>query len=359
MINTSKIIFWRLMRYYREKSVANLPAFVQLRNKFYRELWQKAASEISAKFEVFDQELFRISIDGCATFVQESRVQLDDQLSLRIAGNKPLVYRIMTENGFQMQPFLDYSMSTFAKAADFLNNSSGACVVKPAAGTGAGNGVTTQIETVSELKKASVWAATFHRKLLIEKDIPGASYRLLYLNGEFVDAVRRDPPTVTGDGRHTIRQLIARENQRRLSDPIIAALSPIMEDVELKLHLQKNGYHPGTVLAAGQQIAVKKVCNQNRRDENHSVREAVHPEIIAAGKKITELFGLKLSGVDVITTDITRPLSETGGVINEVNTNPGLHHHYLIANPENGVPVARLILEHILKVGRFAHVDSN
>jgi cyanophycin synthetase len=359
MIYTGETIFWRLLRYYREKRVAQLPAFVQLRNKFYRDLWQKAASEISANFEVFDHELFRISKDGRATFVQESRVQLDDQLSLRIAGNKPLVYRIMTENGYQMQPFLEYNMSSLAKAEDFLNNSGGACVVKPAAGTGAGNGVTTQVETVRELRKASVWAATFHRKLLIEKDIPGASFRLLYLNGEFIDAVRRDPPTVTGDGRHTIRQLIYRENQRRLSDPVIAALSPIMADVELVLHLNKSGYHLGKVLQAGEQITIKKVCNQNRRDENHTVRQAVHPEIIETGKKITELFGLKLAGVDVITSDISRPLSETCGVINEVNTNPGLHHHYLIANPENGVPVARMILEQILKVGRYTHVATN
>jgi D-alanine-D-alanine ligase-like ATP-grasp enzyme len=33
-------------------------------------------------------------------------------------------------------------------------------------------------------------------------------------------------------------------------------------------------------------------------------------------------------GVDVITSDIQADLRECGGVINEVNTTPALHHHY-------------------------------
>jgi D-alanine-D-alanine ligase-like ATP-grasp enzyme len=31
-----------------------------------------------------------------------------------------------------------------------------------------------------------------------------------------------------------------------------------------------------------------------------------------------------LGGIDIITKDITKPLDETGGVINEVNTSAGL-----------------------------------
>src|SRR5688572_32104639 len=54
--------------------------------------------------------------------------------------------------------------------------------------------------------------------------IAGASYRLLYLEGRLIDAVRRDPPTVTGDGYSTIRRLIAHENRRRLERRPFTAL---------------------------------------------------------------------------------------------------------------------------------------
>ena len=34
---------------------------------------------------------------------------------------------------------------------------------------------------------------------------------LLFLDGQFIDAIRRDPPRVTGDGRHSITELVAAE----------------------------------------------------------------------------------------------------------------------------------------------------
>jgi len=93
---------------------------------------------------------------------------------------------------------------------------------------------------------------------------------------------------------------------------------------------------------------LKTVCNQNTSAENESVRERVHPSIMKAGSEIANIFRLKLVGVDLITPDIIRPLREVGGVINEINTNPGLHHHYLIKNRQDNAGVAQAILEYIL-----------
>jgi cyanophycin synthetase len=51
----------------------------------------------------------------------------------------------------------------------------------------------------------------------------------------------------------------------------------------------------------------------------------------------------ELAGVDVITTDVTRPLRESGGFINEVNTTPGLHHHYDSAREAYPKPAVRVL----------------
>ena len=58
--------------------------------------------------------------------------------------------------------------------------------------------------------------------------------------------------------------------------------------------------------------------------------------------------GLRLAGVDVVTTDISRPLSETGGVVSEVNGGPGLHHHYLVADSARATPVAVPVLQKLI-----------
>nr|HQU71074.1 hypothetical protein [Calditrichia bacterium] len=58
---------------------------------------------------------------------------------------------------------------------------------------------------------------------------------------------------------------------------------------------------------------------------------------------------IDLLGVDLITPDVSRPLDEVGGVINEINTNPGLHHHYLVNNLSRENRVAERIIAYILE----------
>jgi hypothetical protein len=69
--------------------------------------------------------------------------------------------------------------------------------------------------------------------------------------------------------------------------------------------------------------------------------------------------GLRLAGVDVVTTDIGRPLVETGGVVTEVNGGPGLHHHYLVADRADATPVAVPVLEKLLGEIRYPDVQPN
>lgn len=342
-----QVLFWRLYRYVQDKKIAQRPRYNQYRDRFYRDLWQETARRLDATVEDVGYGFLKIAVNSHATFVQEARVMLDNYLSLRIAGNKPLVHRMLTEQQFPVQDFCEFDIHHLDKAWQFIQRAGAPCVVKPAAATGAGNGITTKIRRFAQLRRAALWAATFSDKLLIEKEIPGHSYRLLYLNGDYIDAVRRNPPHVEGDGIRSIRALVHQENQRRLNGTI-RALSPLTIDYECRLCLTEQGRRLSDVPAAGERVSLKTVVNQNAATENETVTHEVHSDIVAMGAKIARLFQLELVGVDLITTDITRPLRETGGVINEINTCPGLHHHYLVRNRENGSDVASSILKFIL-----------
>jgi len=342
------VFYWRVRRYIQDHRVADRPRYEKFRFRFYEELWRKTAKTINKPIEDFGHGYFKIGDEKAATFVLEAKVQLDDHLSLRMAGNKPLVHKILSDGNFPVQDYCEYSMTSLQKAFDFMQKKGGSCVIKPAAGSGAGNGVVTKITDYKRLRKASLWAATFSQRLLIEEEIPGDSYRLLYLNGKFLDAVRRDPPHVTGDGKHTIAELMLQENADRLKGDTIKALSPLVVDYEAKLDLQKQGKKLSDRPAKGEKIRVKTVCNQNRYTENESITKTVHPSIIEAGERIADIFSLQLLGVDLITPDVTRPLKDVGGVINEINTNPGLHHHYLVKNPDADVDIAGSIIQFIL-----------
>jgi len=342
------VFYWRVRRYIQDHRVADRPKYETFRDRFYEELWRETAAKINTKIEDFGHGYYKISDDEAETFVMRAKVQLDDHLSLRMAGNKPLVHRILSEGNFPVQDYCEYSMTSLQKAYDFMQKKGGSCVVKPAAGSGAGNGVVTKITNYKRLRKASLWAATFSPRLLVEEEIPGDSYRLLYLNGKFLDAVRRDPPHVEGDGKSSLAELMRSENADRLKGDTIKALSPLVVDLEAELALHQQGLKLSHTPSKGEKVRVKTVCNQNRYTENESITDSVHPSIIEAGEKIANIFNLKLLGVDLITPDVTKPLEEVGGVINEINTNPGIHHHYLVKNRDHGVDIAGSIIQYIL-----------
>nr|WP_284200180.1 hypothetical protein [Alicyclobacillus sacchari] len=85
-------------------------------------------------------------------------------------------------------------------------------VVKPLDGR-QGQGVSLNLTTEDEVRKAFAIASAFSRSVVIEEYIPGANVRLLVVDGRCVAASVRQPATVEGDGKATIRELIERVNQ--------------------------------------------------------------------------------------------------------------------------------------------------
>ncbi len=341
--------------YQGAKSVLNRDAarqwrtFDRLRARYYEALWEQAAQAIGAGSEPIGYGYLRIQKGDRFTFVNQHEVMLDDHLSLRIAGHKPLSYQLLRELGVPTPPYVEYDIANMGPARAFLRGLDGAGVVKPARGTGGGRGITTEIHSHRSLRHASLQASAYDTSLILEQEIAGSSYRMLYLGGEYVDAVRRDPPVVVGDGRSTIKQLIREENGRRGGGDEITALSPLTMDLDSKLRLRQDGLTAGFVPARAARIVVKSVVNQNSSRENHLVRESVHDSIIQMGRHIVAALGLPLVGMDIITRDISRPLDETGGVVNEINTTPGLHLHTLVAEVDQSALVAVRILEHIFQ----------
>ena len=321
--------------------------FRELRGRFYRAYWGDVARAIGAEIEDLGQGYLRIRREGQWTFVRGSAVQLDDHLTLKLAGNKPLTNRLLAEYGYPAPRFCEFGLSELESAERFAAELGVPTVVKPASGTGGGNGVSMGIETPRKLRKAAIKAASYHPDLMIEEQVAGSSYRLLYLNGEFVDAVRRDPPRVLGDGTSSIEALIRAETERRLTAERVVALSPLTRDLGVAAALSAQGLTLQSVPERDTSVLVKTVVNQNAARENHCVREEVHPSIVQMGREIVTLFGIELGGLDLLTSDIAVPLDQSGGVINEVNTTPGIHHHVLVAEESKTMPVGEMILEYI------------
>jgi len=222
----------------------------------------------------------------------------------------------------------------------------GPCVVKPAVGSAAGAGITTGVRPGRLLAAAVARAGAYSRSVMVERQVEGDNYRLLFLDGDLIDAVLRRPPSVVGDGRASLRRLIQRENARRAASGTQAAQSLIGVDRDVVSTLRAQGAHLGTVLPAGQRILIKKVVNDNCREDNEAATDRLSPAIVGCAAAAASAVGARFAGVDVITRDPGVPLARSGGVVLEVNTTPGLYYHY--RRRDDGVPVATIVLERLL-----------
>lgn len=324
------------------------------RAAFYRDLWSSAASEIGAGITPLPNGALELALGDRRIEVKETRCSIDDRETLDRAGDKVLAARLLREAGLPVPPHVVVTLTSLGRAMEFVAAAPGPCVVKPAGNTGAGQGVTTGIRSARDLRRAAVAAAAAgvrsgsvgprtgsplqrlrvklgavgETRLLVEHQIPGANYRLLFLDGSLVDAIRRDAPSVVGDGHRTLDALIDATNTDRLRASGNRGEPLVTRDVDLEQTLAAQGLRLSCVPAAGAVVALKTVINDNAAAGNVPVRDELAPELVEEGRRAAEAVGVRLAGVDIITTDPGVSLEASGGCILEVNTTPGLAMHY-------------------------------
>ena len=342
ILSTASLCFKIRRRLYHR--TATKKQVVAGRAGFYREIWEEAAAQVGGTVTALDGALLEIRCGDVVLRARANLTSLDDQLTVAIADDKPLVYRLLAARGLPVPRHLVCPADDLSGAWAFARSLGRPCVVKPAEASGA-IGVTTGVDTRWDLAMALAYAGAFDHRLLIEEMVTGDVYRLLYLDGELLDAVRRDPPTVTGDGASHIEHLIRAENERRLTGGIAAAQSLVKIDGELKRTLAQAGRTLHSVPATGDVVLLKNVVNDNRREDNVSAVEVLCLEVVKAGAEAAAAVGTRLAGVDVITRDPSLPLADAGGAVIEVNQSPGYYYHYY--KRVGRVPVATLILERL------------
>lgn len=323
---------------------------VEHRSQFYEAAWREAASALGAAVAPLGAGILEISLGEARTRVRNNYTPLDDPITLAVAGNKPLVYRMLRDEGLPVPRYLEFSLDDLAPARAFLRCLGGHCVVKPAADTGAGHGVTTGVCTPWGLCRAAAAAAAHGRDLLIEEQVPGDVFRLLFLEGELLDAVVRTPPTVVADGASSILGLIERVNAERSARGAEIGQVLISVDLDVRNTLAAQGWRLASVPPPGTQVRLKTVVNDNAGLENLPARSLLCESIVADAARAACAIGARLAGVDVLTADPALPLADAGGAILEINTTPGFFYHY--RQRKATVPVALPVLRRLLEIGR-------
>jgi len=228
-------------------------------------------------------------------------------------------------------------------------------VIKPVGGNH-GRGATINILNREDAITALTAAKKISRGIIVEKFITGFDHRLLVINYQFVAAARRTPAMVTGDGKHSIGQLIEKVNldPRRGYGHEKVLTSIKVDDMTLTMLEEKN-MSIDSVPAPGEIVYLKRTANLSTGGTSTDVTDIVHPYNVFMAERIARIIGLDICGIDIMTPDIRLPLHDNGGAVLEVNAGPGFRMHIA---PADGLPrnVAEPVMDMLYPPGSTSRI---
>lgn len=166
---------------------------------------------------------------------------------------------------------------------------------------------------------------------LIEKQFTGEEFRLFITKNNFFAAVHRIPANIRGDGKHTISQLVKKENFRRMH-PRNNCLCMILLDSESEKFLKTNGLSIKYVPKESEVVQLRRNSNVSTGGNCFDVTDTVHDSYIKFAKKVLKTLNAPFIGIDLMTKDISKKTGDY--VICELNSAPGISLHMM---PEMGV----------------------
>ena len=246
-------------------------------------------------------------------------------IGVEIADDKEQTKEILEDAGVPVPR--GESVLDLQRAVTVASNVGYPVAVKPLVGHH-GNGITALVNDEKELRMAYTSAKKFHDYVVVEKHLEGYDHRLLVINGELVAAARREPASVTGDGKSTIRELIDAVNKDpRRGIGHEKVLTRIEIDSMTRRLLKQHERKLTDVLPEGRILRLKSTANLSTGGCSIDVTDEVHHHIKKMAERISKLIDINVMGIDVVAPNLKKPLNETGGGIVEVNAAPGFRMH--------------------------------
>ncbi len=255
-------------------------------------------------------------------WLDSSFTDVTPQVSTQLARDKTLAASLLRTAGLPVP--VHQRAGTVEQALRIANQLGYPVVIKPVSLDG-GLGVAAGLQNPAEVTAAFEASQRHAKDCLVEMHVEGRDYRLVVFQDELILAIERVPAGVTGDGVHTVQQLLEQLNAdpRRGSD-VHALLQLVTMDDEAQGLLQSAGLTPDSVPVPAQWVRLRRTANVATGGMPVSVLAQVHPDNRLLAVRAAQALRLDLAGVDLLIPDIGRSWRESGAGICEVNSQPSL-----------------------------------
>jgi GNAT-family acetyltransferase (TIGR03103 family) len=259
----------------------------------------------------------RLVHGGRSVVTRESLSELTTAVAMSRCDDKRVTRRVLAAAGLRV-PFAHAATGDEHDLA-FLERV-GHVVVKPARGE-QGNGITIGVTDADGLKTAVEDARQYSADVLLEELVEGQDLRVIVIDHEVVAAAIRKPATIYGDGKRTVRELIERHSKRRAA--ATGGESKVPMDANTENTVREHGHEMDDVLAAGEELEVRRTANLHTGGTIHDVTAKLHPDLAEASVRASRALAIPLVGLDLMVPSPEKP----DYVFIEANERPGLANH--------------------------------
>lgn len=235
------------------------------------------------------------------------------------------------------------SISSEKELIKLFNTLEKPLITKPRIGS-RGRHTTTYLKTIQDAVYGFLSAKKLCHFVMLEEHIQGSVYRGTLVNGKVVGVLEGEPPRITGDGIHTIKELIEKKNENKK-----APVKDVVVDKKLEQFLERVYVNLKTVLAKNQTIDLSEKIGTSYGGTSSELFEKTHPKIIEYLEKAGKILDAGVIGFDFIIQDPTSdPDIQKWGII-ECNSLPFINLHH---DPVSGTPinVAGIIWDEVEKI---------
>lgn len=281
-----------------------------IRDEIKRRGWPKVEAMLTAGDGGW--MVFATRPDGKEVRFRSATPETTSSFAQKLATEKSLGYEILARVGAKYPETC--ANPTDEEVLQMLDKY-GTLAVKPEDGAH-GDGITLGVNNLAEAKKAIEQAKNTSEMgcALVQKQLDSnvIETRVICIGYQFVVALERVPATVTGDGEHSLAELIEIENQTIRTEAYESRLARIPMEAALRFLGERQSQVPNK----GEQVRVLSIANIGQGGTVNDVSERWTPEMRDEAEKIARGFRLPVIGIDYLEDYVL-----------EVNSCPGLYYN--------------------------------
>ncbi len=233
--------------------------------------------------------------DGKEIRIASSTPPTTSVFALHLADNKLASYSLLQKIGVPQPETIVLNSRDDTKQ---LLEKYGTIVIKPADGAhgrGVSTGIT-QLDQVEPATQKAVNASPAMKIAIAQPQLPldALELRIICINYQFVEAIARIPAQVTGDGKHTLIELVDLENSTIRTEPYKSDLAYI----DRAMAVNFLGKRQGKIPAVGVKVRVVASCNVGQGGSAQDYSALITDEMKMISEKIAKATQLPVIGID-------------------------------------------------------------